>query len=474
MPGYDLTDTIFAPATPLTASAIGIVRLSGERAWQIASGLLRGLPTLASIEPQHAYVCHLPLADGVADTCVALFWRAPNSYSGEDLAELMLHGSPLLLRQVQAQCQLAGARLAEAGEFTYRAYLNGKLDLAQADAVQELISAPSSKALTLAAAQLAGLPGKRIRGWIDQLQDLLANIEVIHDYAADDLDASLDQATLLTTEKLQAKLRELVAQMDSALEASQRTQQLRSGVTVAICGPPNVGKSTLFNALLGHERALTAPEPGTTRDYLSETLETAGVRLTLVDTAGYRETADAVEAAGVAHAQQWLTSADKVLWVQAADATEPVGIIANGLQVIPVITRCDLLPDWEQMPLGSRPVQSDPQCSATSKSPNTFESGFLVSGLTGRGVPELWQALLASSGELDAPALESLGTRQSAAVSAARESLQTSLTALDSGMAMDAAASDIYASLEQLHGVFQQADRNRVIEQVFSGFCVGK
>jgi tRNA modification GTPase len=317
--------------------------------------------------------------------------------------------------------------------------------------VQELIAAPSGKALTLAAAQLAGLPGKRIHGWINELQDLLANIEVIHDYAADDLDASLDQATLLTGEKLQNRLRELVAQMDSALVDSRRTQQLRSEVTIAICGPPNVGKSTLFNALLGHERALTAPEPGTTRDYLSESLDSAGVRLTLIDTAGYRETADAVEAAGVAQAEQWLSSADRVLWVQAADA--PPAEPPNDVGTLRIMTRCDLLPAWpEQNGAGVHHV----------------------SGLTGRGIPELWQAVLASSSQLEEPALDSLGARQADAVSAARDSLQQALAALDAGMAMDAAAADIYAALEHLHGVFQQADRSRVVEQVFSGFCVGK
>lgn len=473
MPGYDLTDTIAATATPLAASAIGIVRLSGSSAWAIAATLLRGIPAIEEIEPRHAYVARLPLDGEVEDTCVAIFWDGPLSYTGEDIAEVMLHGSPVLIRQVITRCQAAGARIAEAGEFTYRAYMNGKLDLAQAEAVQELISAPSAKALSLAAAQLAGLPGRQVQQWQHELQDLLANMEVIHDYAADDLDASLDQSTLLTTEKLQRRLGELITAMDRALEAARRMAPLRSGITVAICGPPNVGKSTLFNALLGHERALTAPEPGTTRDYLSETLESAGVRLTLIDTAGYRESSDSVEAAGVARASEWARSADRVLWVQAADRRDSFGLLGDNIKVIPVVTRCDLLPNWEQMPVGPMPIHRMPEDDEIA-SRNEVDAAYMVSGLTGRGIPELWQALLATSAALDAPALHSLGTRQAEGVQAARAALQSALDALVNGMPMDAAAADIYAAFDYLHGTFEHADRARVIDQVFSGFCVGK
>nr|MDQ3024182.1 50S ribosome-binding GTPase [bacterium] len=391
------------------------------------------------------------------DTCVAIFWAAPLSYSGEDIAELMLHGSPVLMRRVMAQCQLHGARLAEPGEFTYRAYVSGKLDLSQAEAVQELISAGSSRALSLAAAQLAGLPGRRIYEWQAQLHDLLANIEVIHDYAADDLDASLDQEALLTSAKLTLRMQNLIAAMDTVLDASARTASMRSSITIAICGPPNVGKSTLFNALLGHERALTAPEPGTTRDYLTETLETAGVLLTLVDTAGQHETSDSVEAAGVANATEWARSADRVLWVIAADSAEKVGVVRQqGDNPIFVLTRCDLLPVWpEDTGIGDTPV-------------------YAVSGLTGRGIPELWAALLESQAQLDEPALESLGSRQAQAVQAARDALSAAVSALQRGMPMDAAAVDIYAALDHLHGTFEQSDHSVVIERIFSGFCVGK
>jgi tRNA modification GTPase len=240
--------------------------------------------------------------------------------------------------------------------------------------------------------------------------------------------------------------------MDAALEATARTAALRDGITVAICGPPNVGKSTLFNALLGHERALTAPGPGTTRDYLTESLEAAGVKLTLVDTAGYREATDSVEASGVERAAQWARSADRVLWVTAADAQDASSSVGlAGATTIHVLTRCDLLPQW----------------------PAKDNGLIAVSGLTGQGIDALWQALLDTQPSEES-ALASLGARQAQAVNAARVALQSAVRALASGMPMDAASLDLYAALELLHGTFEQAERARVIEEVFSGFCVGK
>jgi tRNA modification GTPase len=267
--------------------------------------------------------------------------------------------------------------------------------------------------------------------------------------------------------------------MDAALEASRRAAPLRSGLTVALCGPPNVGKSTLFNALLGHERALTAPEPGTTRDYLAESLDAGGLKLTLVDTAGYRDAADAVEAAGVRRAGEWARAADVLLWVEAAD--EPSAGLPDALadlQPLRVMTRCDLLEEWPEARVGGE--LASPRDGGSVKTgggelrPYPDSEVFLVSGTTGRGVPELWAALSALPGQLGEPALDSFGARQAQAVQQAREALQRARAALGQGMPLDAAAVDLYAAADALHGVFEQHDRARVIEQIFSGFCVGK
>jgi tRNA modification GTPase len=493
---YALSDTIIAPATAPAQSAIGVLRLSGPDAWRIAQALCTGLPQRP--RARQAYVVQLvpvgaelarPVGTGGAggrasdsrgghggpphpgrassapttEKCVLTLWRAPRSYTGEDLAELSLHGNPLLLRAVQ-QAALDAARAlgvplrpAEAGEFTYRAYLSGKLDLAQAEAVQQVISAGSARALALAEAQLGGSVSQRVRAWVERLTRLLAQIEVTHDYGADDLDASLDPALLLTPVQLDAALAALCGELAAAQDEARRTAPLRSGVTVAICGPPNVGKSTLFNALLGHERALTAPEPGTTRDYLTEALHAGGLRLTLVDTAGYRDVADAVEAAGVRRAGDWAHSADQLLWVTAADAPPAAQALPPALaqlEPLQVVTRCDLLPAWPE--------------------PEALPRAVCVSGATGRGVPELRAELQARAEALGEPALDALTERQAAQAAQAAAALGEARAALAAGLPLDAVAMDMYSAVAALRQVYEHPDREAVVQAVFSGFCVGK
>jgi tRNA modification GTPase len=237
-----------------------------------------------------------------------------------------------------------------------------------------------------------------------------------------------------------------------ALTDSRRTAPLREGHPVAIAGA-NVGKSTLFNALLGHERALTAPEPGTTRDYLSERVDCGGFNLTLIDTAGYRDSADALEAAGVRRAGDWARSADTVLWISAADRAE-AGVPAELAGIAPrsVVTRCDLLKQWPAP-----------------------EPGVLhVSGKTGRGVAELWDMLHASVESIALPALAAFSQRQAHCLEAGAGHLRQALIACDRGLPLDAVAQDLYQARRALHNVFEQDDRGAVIAQIFSSFCVGK
>jgi len=446
----------------MAPAALGIVRLSGPAAWEIACQLIANPPP--KLTPRHAYLVTLVLdADderqrgGLAETALVTFFQAPETYTGADLVELSVHGNPLLVRAVVRACLEHGARPAEAGEFTYRAYLNGKLDLAQAEGVQELITAGSLQALRLAQSALAGVPSGVTRGWVERLTGLLAGIEVIHDYAADGLDASLDAAELTTPEQLRAALTELGGELEQALADSRRTAPLREGITVAITGPPNVGKSTLFNALVGHERALTAAEPGTTRDYITERLETGGVHLTLVDTAGYRDTRDALEAAGVRRAGDWAKSADRVLWVNAADRPPvpvPAGLAAT--EPLPVVTRCDLLPGW--------PTQMTGMPAGT----------IYVSGLTGKGVNELHAALAALAGAIGLPELAAFSERQARRLASAGAHLERAQLSLRQQLPLDAVAQDLYGARRDLHGIYEQVDHAQVVAQVFSRFCVGK
>jgi tRNA modification GTPase len=472
MTAYSLVDTIVAPATGLVRSAVGMLRLSGPDAWRVMRELCGGLPDaprarrayVVSVTCRPACATDEPVQPGLhptpmplLETGVLTLWHGPRSYTGEDMAELSLHGNPLLLALVQHQALDTARRLglplrpAEAGEFTYRAYLHGKLDLAQAEAVQQVIGAASLRALELAQSQLAGSTSRRVRSWVDRLVQLLARIEVTHDYGADDLDATLDPALLLTPAQVQDQLAALCAELAQAQDEARAAAQLRSGITVAICGPPNVGKSTLFNALLGQERALTAPEPGTTRDYLTEPLEADGLRLVLVDTAGYRDAVDAVEAAGVRLAGDWAQAADVLLWVTAADAADEANLVPTG-NALCVVTRCDLLPHW----------------------PGAEEGQYRVSGRTGRGVAELRAGLQARAGALGDAPLDSLTQRQASQAGKAQAVLEAAQEALTSGLPLDAAAQDMYAGITALRQIYEHPDREAVVQAVFSGFCVGK
>lgn len=455
MTGYSLSDTIVAIATPPARAALGIIRMSGPKAWQIARAVAPELPR--RMRAQHAYVraARLPGADtgGIDTTCVVLPWRAPLTYTGEDMAELSLHGSPSLLALAMQACLAAGARQAEPGEFTFRAYLNGKLDLAQAEAVQDLINADSAQALRLAASALSGSVSQQVRGWTLALETLLAEIEVFHDYAADDLDASVDATSVARPEKLLAALQAIHNELAVAEDSALRTAPLREGITVALCGAPNAGKSTLFNALVGHARALTAPQPGTTRDYITATTEERGLRITFVDTAGMHEAKDPLEASGMELATEWGQTADYVWWIEAADSPVPVPTGFAVQNMWRVVSRCDLLPEW----------------------PPPATNMYAVSGLTGQGVAELRSALV--SLVLDAttePGNAAFTLRQVGALGIAKDHCREACIALSERIPLDAVAIDINAARAALQGLYEQQDRNAIVAQIFSRFCVGK
>jgi tRNA modification GTPase len=450
--GYSLADTIVALGTPAGRGALGVVRLSGPAAWAIARRIAPGLPVRAKARKAYVLQARLPAPSStpIESACVIVLWRAPRSYSGEDMAELSLHGNPALLHLAEDACIAAGARLAEAGEFTYRAYVNGKLDLAQAEAVQALVAADGAQALRLAATALLGSSSELIAGWDVRLATLLAEIEVFHDYASDDLDSSLDSSSLAQPQQLMAALDGVVVEITRAIEASHSTAPLREGITVALCGPPNAGKSTLFNALLGHARAITSPQPGTTRDFITATVEADGLRITFIDTAGVRVGRDEIESAGVALAQQWGSSADIVLWLDNACAPAPASSIAGAWRVI---THCDQLPQWPQLQAGVSHV----------------------SGTTGQGVAGLRSAIVQHIAvHTTTSALGAFTARQTGLLSQCKDHCQHALVALHESFPLDGVAADLHAARQALLNIGQPPDRDAVLAQVFSRFCVGK
>src|SRR5215213_8362685 len=297
---YSPSDTIVAIATPAGRGGIGVVRISGPTAADIASGLL-GLG--APLQPRHA-----TFTRARGDQVVATYFPAPHSYTGEHVVEISAHGSPVVLRQIVEQAIAAGARLAEPGEFTLRAFLNQRIDLVQAEAVADLIDAATPLQARAAFDQLEGTLTRAIASMDAALFDLGARLEASVDFPEEGYHFVDPGALTAAIDALRERTSALLAE-------ARRGRLIREGLQVAIVGPPNVGKSSLFNALVGANRAIVTDRPGTTRDLVTETVDFDGVCVTLVDTAGIRETADAIETEGIARARNAVRVADVILLV---------------------------------------------------------------------------------------------------------------------------------------------------------------
>ena len=309
---FSTADTIVAIATPAGRGAIGVVRLSGPDAQAIA-GLMRDVD--APLLPRYATLSRIRSAGEVVDHALVTFFPAPHSYTGDDVVEVSSHGSPVILRAIVAAALAAGARLAERGEFTLRAFLNSRVDLPQAEAVADLIDSVTPLQARAAFDQLEGTLTLRIREIDSTLFDLIAGLEASIDFPDEGYH-------FLQPDALIAALDGLLHQIASLLADGRRGRLIREGLQVAIVGKPNVGKSSLFNALAGTARAIVTPVAGTTRDLVTETVDIDGLRVTLVDSAGIRATDDAVEAVGVELARQAMQVADVVLVV--LDGSEPL------------------------------------------------------------------------------------------------------------------------------------------------------
>ncbi|TBH21512.1 tRNA uridine-5-carboxymethylaminomethyl(34) synthesis GTPase MnmE [Thermus thermamylovorans] len=430
-----LKDPICAIATPPGKGAIGVVRLSGEGALEVASRVWRGkdprrLPggrfTLGEVVD--------PETGEALDQALLLVFRAPRSYTGEDACEFQTHGSPAVLRRVLEALVKAGARLARPGEFTLRAYLNGKLDLAQAEAVLALVEAEGDLARRQALRSLEGSFSRKIAALEDRLLSLLAHIQALLDYPEEGVEAH----------RAEAVLREVLGEIEGLLAQARSSRLAQKGARLALIGAPNAGKSSLLNALLGYERALVSPIPGTTRDYLEAPLELFGIPLLAVDTAGIRETSDPLERAGVERALRIAEEADLVLYVADRAAPRPP-LPPLPARALKVATKADLPPLWE-----------DP--------------GFLpVSSLTGEGLAALKEAIReALLGREGGEYL--LSERQIEALHRARERLLEAQDLPEDLMGL--ALEEALQALASLRGRRQVSEE--VVARVFQNFCVGK
>ena len=430
-----LRDPICAIATPLGKGAIGVVRLSGEGALEIAARVWRGK------DPRRLKGGRFTLGEVVdpktgeaIDQALLLVFRAPRSYTGEDLVEFQTHGSLAVLRRVMEVLVAEGARPAGRGEFTFRAYMNGKLDLAQAEAVLALIEAEGELARRQALRALEGALSRRIEALENRLLDLLAHIQALLDYPEEGVEPLEAERTL----------REVLAEVEALLAQAKASRLAQKGARLALIGAPNAGKSSLLNALLGYERALVSPIPGTTRDYLEAPLELFGIPLVAVDTAGVRETEDPVERMGVERALRIAEEADLVLYVVDRSQPKPAPPTLAWARTPEVATKSDVAPAWE-----------DPE--------------FLpVSSLTGEGLGRLKEALReALLGREGGEVL--LTERQVEALLRARERLEEALALPEDlmGLALEEAA----RALALLTG---KEVAEEVVARVFQNFCVGK
>jgi tRNA modification GTPase len=455
-------DTIVAISTPPGRGGIGIVRLSGAEAIPIARSLLR-LQT--PLSPGKARFSHIvDEAGAVLDEAVVTFFAAPHSYTTEDVVEIAAHGAPVLLHHIVQACLRAGARLAEPGEFTQRAFLSGRLDLTQAEAVNDLISARTMQQAKTAAAQLGGAIAHAVSPVKQTLLKLVAALEAGVDFAEDDLDL-LDEAEIV----------DRVAAIEAPLRALAQTYAygriMREGLTLALVGAPNAGKSSLFNRLLERERAIVTALPGTTRDTIAEQFTIDGIPINLVDTAGLREIAPTpeteAERAGIERSRRTLADADLVLHV-----------VDSSTLVLDADGRAVLLPEDQSLQAELRGRTS---LLVLNKSDlgagivHEFPDAVATSAVTGAGLEDLRNALrnaIATQPSAHSAIVTSL--RQSQAIAAALVSLEKARASAETRFPHEFLLLDLHEALSQLDELTGATAPDDVLRLIFSTFCIGK
>ena len=456
-------DTISQIATPHGAGGIGIIRVSGGDALGVARRVFRPAAggTLGDIAPYTARYGHIVAADGtVIDECILLYMRAPHSYTGEDTAELQCHGGAVVLREVLLRTWEAGARPAEAGEFTKRAFLHGRLDLARAEGVMELIAAKSIRAARAARERLAGAFSHAVTDIRTQILGAVAHIEAGIDFPEDDIPAA-------SAERLAAEIDAASAAVRRLLVGADTGRILRDGVKTVIVGRPNVGKSSLLNALLGMERAIVTDVPGTTRDIIEEEISVAGIPLRLLDTAGLRAAEDAVEQIGVARTEQHLTDAELILAV--FDASEPLTIEDHALLTRLSAAAADIiiLCSKEDRPS----VLSAADFSAVAA------PVLRISAQEGTGLDALREEIAAHivrrEGDLSDGALPNK-EREIEALRRAEAHLTAAAETLTADLGTDFVSIDLRAAYDALGEILGETVDTDLIDRIFSEFCIGK
>jgi tRNA modification GTPase len=472
---FSTDDTIVAIATPPGRGGIGVVRLSGPDALRIAS-VLTGR---ASFEPRYATLAIVSDPAGASiDQAVITAFPAPHSYTGDDVVELSSHGSPVVLRAIVGAALARGARLANPGEFTFRAYLNRRIDLVQAEAIGDLIDAVTPLQARIAFDQLDGTLTSRLRDLDAALLDVVAPLEASLDFPDE------GYHFVARSEAAQAIGRALAA-VDALLADARRGRMIRDGLTVAIVGRPNAGKSSLFNRLAGAARAIVTDVPGTTRDLLTERVDVHGVPLTIVDTAGLRTgAADAVEAEGISRARRAAEAADVTIAV--FDRSRPLDeedlsvLSATAARPrIVVASKCDLPAAWGSNALMERIRQGAQSREADAVRPAAGEAGSAVvlevSALTDAGIASLRTALIQTA-DLDhwrdgAPVANQ---RHAALLAQAREALARAADGVATAIPEELVLADLHDARARFDDVVGARPQDEVLGVIFERFCIGK
>ncbi|KQY49408.1 tRNA uridine-5-carboxymethylaminomethyl(34) synthesis GTPase MnmE [Lysobacter sp. Root494] len=441
-------ETIAAIATAPGAGGVGIVRLSGARARAIAE-VVTGIP----LTPRHAHYARFATAEGeTLDDGIALYFKSPASYTGEDIVELQSHGSPVVLEQLVQRCVELGARRARPGEFSERAFLNGKLDLAQAEAVADLIAAADANAARAARRALEGEFSRRVEALAADVLAIRVHVEAAIDFADEPIDT-------LGGAQLRARFAAAVQSLDELLRAAERGRRLRDGLHAVIVGPPNAGKSSLLNALAGSDRAIVTDIAGTTRDLLHEVVRIDGVELTLVDTAGLREGGDVIEREGMRRAHDELARADLAIVVlDARDVEAGREAVTDAIAGVPrqlwIHNKSDLLPAAAPLDTGEH---------------------LRVSARTGTGLEALHARLrVLAQGEGEAG--EGAFTARARHVDALRQAqaeLAIAREQLDHD-ALDLAAESLRHAHDALGEITGHVRADDLLGHIFSSFCIGK
>jgi tRNA modification GTPase len=454
------SDTIAAIATPPGESGLAVIRISGPRATAVADQVFcsaRKPPTQLATAPSHTlHYGHIVREGRRLDEVLVAIMRAPRTFTREDVVEVSCHGGVLVTRLVLDALLAAGARAAQPGEFSRRAFLNGRLDLTQAEAVADVIHARTELALAAAQEQLAGSLSRRVGPLRDELLGLLAHVEAHIDFPDEDIAPD-------TRDRMTARLESALSTLDGLLATAREGQVLRRGIRTVIVGCPNAGKSSLLNRLLGHDRAIVSPVAGTTRDTIEETASIRGYPVVFIDTAGLRDAADDLEREGIRRTRKAADRAELVLHVlDGSDLLQPadlefLGQFADKPRLL-VLNKSDL-PRRLELPAGTQEAEPVP-----------------VSCVTGEGLETLKEAIAGRirSGATEALPEATINARHEDALRRAREGLDRTRTALVAELGLELVALDLRIAVTAIGEIVGGTATDDLLDSIFSQFCLGK